>query len=467
MERAARCDHVIARRLRAHESKEVSRLNIGSIAGVRKNGRRLGIRANWAQFSVYTLITALIGITIGTERVALPPLAHRDFGVTSILYTVSFIAAFGLVKSLMNLVSGRLSDNRGRRLILLAGWVFAVPFALLIIFARSWWWVILANLFLGVNQALTWTMAVTAKIDLVGPSGRGLAVGIDESAGYLGVGIGGFIAGLLVANYGLRPAPYVLALAVAALGAVVTLLAARETLPWAQLEATGTAGKATSPAQPRLAHLAAYMSWKDRSMLAVCQAGMVNKVADSLVAAFFPLYFLRRGMTLSEVGLLVGIYAWVWGLGQVLSGALADKVGRKFPITGGTFLIAVGMGIVLAGSARVLWFAGAVVMGTGMALVYPNLITAVGDNSHPSWRGGALGVYRFWRDSGYAVGPILLGGVAAAWGMSAAMWTGTAMVFASGVVLLFLLHETSPRHALRPPAWQARPELLGHGTAAG
>lgn len=172
-------------------------------------------------------------------------------------------------------------------------------------------------------------------------------------------------------------------------------------------------------------------------------------------------------MTLSEVGLLVGIYAWVWGLGQVLSGALADKVGRKFPITGGTFLIAVGMGVVLAGSARVLWFAGAVVMGTGMALVYPNLITAVGDNSHPSWRGGALGVYRFWRDSGYVVGPIFLGGVAAAWGMSAAMWTGAAIVFASGVVLLFLLHETSPRHALCPPAWQARPELLGQGTAAG
>ncbi|MDA8261517.1 MAG: MFS transporter [Actinomycetota bacterium] len=444
----------------------MSRLNNESVALVSGDRRRLGMRANWAQFSIYTLITLLIGVTIGTERVALPPLARRDFGITSILYTVSFIAAFGLVKSLMNLVSGRLSDNRGRRRILLAGWAFAVPFALLIIFARSWWWVIVANLFLGVNQALTWTMSVTAKIDLVGPSGRGLAVGIDESAGYVGVGVGGFIAGLLVAHYGLRPAPYLLALGVVAVGAVVTLLAARETLPWARLEAARSNGGRSSSPQPRLLHLAAYMSWKDRSMLAVCQAGMVNKFADSLVAAFFPLYFLRRGVTLSEVGLLVGVYAWVWGLGQVVSGALADKVGRKLPITGGTFLIAGGMATMLAGSARGMWFAGAAVMGVGMALVYPNLITAVGDSAHPSWRGGALGVYRLWRDSGYAIGPLLLGGVAAAWGMSAAMWTGASVVFASGVVLALLLRETSPRHAMRPPAWQAHPELLGHQAAA-
>ena len=423
-------------------------------------GIKLGLGANWLQFGVYTLITMLIGITIGTERVALPPLARHAFGIASILYTVSFIAAFGVVKALMNLVSGRLSDNRGRRLILLAGWAFAVPFALLIIFARSWWWVIAANLFLGVNQALTWTMAVTAKIDLVGPSGRGLAVGIDESAGYVGVGLGGFVAGLLVSNYGLRPAPYVLALAIVLVGASVTLLFARETLPWARFEAERAHGGTTVQAKPGLGRLAVYMSWRDRSMLAVCQAGMVNKFADSLVAAFFPLYFLRRGMDLAHVGLLVGVYAWVWGLGQVLSGALADKIGRKLPITGGTFLIALGMGILLAGSAQLYWYSGAVLMGVGMALAYPNLITAVGDSAHPAWRGGALGVYRLWRDAGYAIGPLLLGGVAALWGMTAAMWTGAAVVLVSTVAAAALLRETSPSHAMQPPPWQAHPEWL-------
>ena len=436
-------------------------------AGVDPKERlRLGLGANWLQFAVYTLITMLIGITIGTERVALPPLARQAFGITSILYTVSFIAAFGVVKALMNLVSGRLSDNRGRRMILLAGWAFAVPFALLIILARSWWWVIVANLFLGVNQALTWTMAVTAKIDLVGPSGRGLAVGIDESAGYVGVGLGGFVAGLLVSHYGLRPAPYILAMVIVAAGAAVTLLAARETLPWAQYEAARVHGDSPPQAQPSLGRLAAYMSWRDRSMLAVCQAGMVNKFADSLVAAFFPLYFLKRGMDLAQVGLLVGVYAWVWGLGQVLSGALADRIGRKLPITGGTFLIALGMGTVLVGSTGSLWFIGAAVMGAGMALAYPNLITAVGDSAHPAWRGGALGVYRLWRDAGYAIGPLLLGGVAAFSGMAAAMWTGAAVVFLSATVLAVLLRETSPAHAVHPPPWQVHPDWLGAPTGA-
>ena len=196
-------------------------------------------------------------------------------------------------------------------------------------------------------------------------------------------------------------------------------------------------------------------------MLAVCQAGMVNKFADSLVAAFFPLYFLRRGMDLAHIGLLVGVYAWVWGLGQVLSGALADRIGRKPPITGGTFLIALGMGTMLAGSTQLYWYSGAVLMGMGMALAYPNLITAVGDSAHPAWRGGALGVYRLWRDAGYAIGPLLLGGVAAFWGMTAAMWTGVVVVLASGVVTAALLSETSPSRAKQPPAWRAHPEWLG------
>ena len=429
-------------------------------------GHRLGLRENWLQFSVFTAITLLIGMTIGVERVALPPLARHAFRITSVLYTVSFISAFGVVKSVMNLVAGRLSDRRGRKSILLVGWAFAVPYALIIIFATAWWQVIVANLFLGVNQALTWTMSVTAKIDLVGPTNRGLAVGVDESAGYIGVGIGGFAAGLLVSSYGLRPTPYLLALGVVALGMLVTVGPARETLPFARSESAAQGdGSASVPAgmhapTPRLRRLAAYMSWHDRSMLAVCQAGFFNKFADSLVAAFFPLYLVRRGVTLPEVGVLVGVYAWVWGLGQVAAGALADRIGRKLPITAGTFLIAGGLALFVATSAHAIWFAGAALMGIGMALAYPNLITAVGDTADPAWRGGALGVYRLWRDGGYAFGPLVLGGIAVVGGIAAAIWAGVALVGTSGVLLLVLLRESDPKRRRQPPVWKEHPEWV-------
>ncbi|MDA8062257.1 MAG: MFS transporter [Actinomycetota bacterium] len=429
---------------------------------------RLGLAANWRQLSLFTIITALIGTTIGVERVALPPLAEHSFGITSVLYTVSFISAFGAVKSVMNLVSGRLSDRRGRKGILLAGWAFAVPYALIIIFADAWWQVIVANLFLGVNQALTWTMSVTAKIDLFGPVKRGLAVGVDESAGYVGVGLGGFAAGLLVSSYGLRPAPYLLALAVVAVGVLVTAGAARETVHLARSEAAaGTARRGPSPPAPAeqapsLGRLATYMSWHDRSMLAVCQAGFLNKFADSLVAAFFPLYLARRGVPLAQIGLLVGVYAWVWGLGQVAAGALADRIGRKTPITLGTFLLAGGLSLFDTGEHVGRWI-GAALMGTGMALAYPNLITTVGDVADPRWRGGALGVYRLWRDGGYAVGPLVLGAVAALAGLDAAIWAGAALLTLSGTVLVVLFAETDPRRRRRPPAWEARPDWVAPG----
>ncbi len=423
----------------------------GPGAGV---SHRLGLRENWLQFSLFTVITLLIGMTIGVERVALPPLARQAFGVTSVLYTVSFIAAFGAVKAVMNLTAGRLSDHHGRKALLLVGWAFAVPYALLIIFAQSWWWVVLANVFLGVNQGLTWSMSVTAKIDLVGPVNRGLAVGIDEAAGYIGVGCGGFAAGLAAAAFGLRPAPYLLALVVVGLGAVTTLGPARETLPWATAESARRGGTAAER-PPKLSRLLRYMSWHDRSMLAVCQGGCVNKCADSLVIGFLPLYFLHRGLSLAVIGGVVGVYAWVWGLGQVATGALADRVGRKLPIVSGTFLIAGGIVVVLLAAALPAWLAGSAAMGAGMALVYPNLIAAVGDVAHPAWRGGALGVYRLWRDGGYAVGPLLLGGVALLGGITAALWAGAVLLGLSGLVVLVGFAETEPAHRRRAPAWES------------
>ncbi|MHB1537001.1 MAG: MFS transporter [Solirubrobacteraceae bacterium] len=430
------------------------------VAGADTN-HRLGLRENWWQFSLFTVITLLVGMTIGVERVALPPLARHTFGIVSILYTVSFVSVFGAVKAVMNLLAGRLSDRHGRKLLLLAGWIFAVPYALLIIFAQAWWWVLLANLFLGINQGLAWSMSVTAKIDLVGPVNRGLAVGIDESAGYLGTGLGGFAAGLLVASYGLRPAPYLLALGVVAIGALMTLTLIRDTLPWARLEvARRHTGDADAPRAPSLARLARYMSWHDRSMFAVCQAGMFNKFADSLVIGFFPLYFLRHGLSVAALGALVGLYAWVWGLGQVPTGWIADRIGRKLPITVGTLLIAAGIATVTLTASHPLWYAGATLMGIGMALAYPNLITAVGDTAHPSWRGGALGVYRLWRDGGYAIGPLAFGLITLIGGLTAAFWAGAILLAASALILLLMLEETHPNRRTTAPTWQEHPELV-------
>lgn len=421
----------------------------------------LGLRKNWWQFSLLAVTTLLIGMTIGVERVALPPLAKDTFGIVSVLYTVSFVSVFGLAKSIMNLLSGHISDIAGRRQLMLAGWLFGVPYALLIIFAQAWWWVLLANVFLGVNQGLTWSMSVTAKIDIVGPVNRGLAIGIDESAGYVGTGLGGLFAGLLVASYGLRPAPYLLALGVIAAGTLVNIGPLKETLPWARQEAARHSPGQDHPHKtPGLLRVARYMSWHDRSMLAVCQAGLLNKFADSLVIGFFTLYFLRGGLSVAAVGVLVGVYAWVWGVGQVPGGVLADRIGRKGPITAGTFLIGAGIAVIAAVRVHGLWYAGAALMGVGMALSYPNMMTAVGDIAHPSWRGGALGVYRLWRDGGYAIGPLVFGLIDILGGLTAAFWTGAVLLGVSALILLLMLDETHPERRTKPPAWERHPEWV-------
>lgn len=424
-------------------------------------GRRLGLSENWFQFSIFTILTLLIGMTIGIERVALPPLAHKAFGVTSILYTVSFVSGFGVVKAVMNLVSGRLSDSHGRKSLLALGWLFIIPFALLIIFAQAWWWVVLANLFLGVNQGLTWTMSVTSKIDLVGPQNRGLAVGIDESAGYVGVGAGGILAGILVARFGLRPAPYLVVLAVMLLGLILTVLVAKETLPWAAQEASQLDSESQGKSsKPRLLQLASYMSWHDRTMFSVCQAGFLNKFADSLVIGFFPIYFLRKGETVAGVGMLVGVYALVWGFSQVATGILADRIGRKWPIAAGILLVGLGILMIALTGTTIEWLAGAVLMGLGMALAYPNLISAVSDVAQPSWRGGALGIYRLWRDGGYAVGPLFLGGIATLAGLSAALWASVILMFVSALIVVFVFRETEPTHRSSLRQWEVHPELI-------
>lgn len=407
---------------------------------------RLGLRENLVQFSLLAFLTLLVGMSIGVERVALPPLAKHAFGITSLLYTVSFISAFGFVKSGMNLVAGRWSDQLGRKPLLVAGFVVGLGYPVLIITATSWVQVVVANLLLGVNQALAWTMTVTAKIDLVGPQKRGFAVGINEASGYVGVAVGGYAGGALAAAHGLRPAPYLLALAVIVVGGLVSLFAVTETLPWARQEAAqqqvAMPGQATPV--PNLRRLVALTTWGDRATGTACQVGFINKFADSLVIGFLPLYLLGRHASLAVAGLVAGVYAAVWGVGQIPSGALADRLGRKPLIVGGQCAVAAGIAVVVSTGGLVGWLSGAVLMGVGTALVYPTLITVVSDVAAPAVRGGALGVYRLWRDGGYAIGPLLIAAVAATAGLDAAFWFTAALSAGSGLAAAIVMYETHP-----------------------
>lgn len=393
-------------------------------------------------------------------RVTLPPLAKDAFGVGSFLYTVVFIAAFGLMKAVMNLTAGRRDDRVGRKKVLLAGWLVGLPFPLLIIFAPSWPWIVAANLLLGLNQALTWTMTVTAKIDLVGPRRRGLAVGINEFSGYVGVAGGGYAGGLLATAFGLRPAPYLLALAVLSLGLLVTTWPVRETLPWARAEARHAGTVEQRSSGPTLKQVFRYVSWRDRTLFAVVQAGCVEKFADTLVWGFFPLYFLSLHRSVAEVGLLAGVYAAVWGVLQIPSGVLADRIGRKLPIVTGMLVVAAGIALLLLVHGMGPWLLAAALMGGGMALHYPNLISAVSDIAHPSRRGTALGVYRLWRDAGYAVGPVVIGLVADASGLPAGFWATAALLALSGLVVAITMEETAPHLRTAHPAWQQHPQWL-------
>ncbi|HLI38871.1 MAG TPA: MFS transporter, partial [Streptosporangiaceae bacterium] len=380
---------------------------------------------NWFQFALLTLMTLLVGMTIGVERVVLPPLAHRAFGVTSLELTVSFVSAFGAVKATLNMFAGHWSDRLGRRGLMAAGWALGVPYPLLIAFAPSWGWVVVANLFLGANQGLAWTTSVTAKIDLVGPVRRGLAVGIDEAAGYVGTAVGGYAAGLIATSAGLRPDPYWLALGIIVLGGMLTLWPVRDTLPWAAAEAAQRparkAGENQAP-RPSLARLMGYMSWRDRAMFAACQGGTVNKFADALVIGMFPLWLVGHHVSVATVGLITGVYAAVWGFLQIPSGQAADRLGRKWLIAGGLIAEGVAVAWFVTGHGLATWLGAAIVMGIGTAALYPNLITAVSDISHPAWRGGSLGVYRLWRDGGYAIGPLITAGFATGFGLAAGFW---------------------------------------------
>ncbi|HSL59892.1 MAG TPA: MFS transporter [Acidimicrobiales bacterium] len=408
---------------------------------------RLGLRENLGQFLLLVGVNALVGGMIGQERTVLPLLADEEFGLTAFSSTLTFIVAFGIVKAATNFVAGTLSDHFGRKPVLVAGWLIGLPVPLMIIWAPTWGWVIAANVLLGVNQGLTWSTTVIMKIDLVGPAKRGLAMGFNEAAGYGAVAATALATGVIAARWGLRPEPFYLGLAYGALGLGISAVFVRETRDHARHEAANhvtVAGHLHGELGTR--DIFVLTSFRERALSSCSQAGLVNNLNDGLAWGLLPLYFAAAGVSVARIGVLAALYPAVWGLGQLVTGGLSDRIGRKPLIVGGMLVQAAALALFAATEGFGVWAAAAVLLGAGTAMVYPTLLAAIGDVAHPGWRARSVGGYRLCRDGGFAVGALLAGALADAFDISVAIWAVAALTAASGLVVLVRMYETHPRH---------------------
>lgn len=400
----------------------------------------LGLKANWKQFALLVLINAFVGGMVGIERTVVPLIGAEEFHVASTTLVTSFIVSFGVVKACANLVSGQLADTWGRKRVLILGWLFGLPVPFMIIWAPSWGWIIAANALLGINQGLAWSMTVIMKVDLVGPKSRGLAVGLNEFAGYLAVGVTAFLTGYLAGRYGLRPVPIYLGIGYAILGAALSVLLVRDTREHVRLELANHP-KAVSPLGFR--EIFMLTSFRDRNLFAASQAGLVNNLNDGMSWGLFPLFFVANGLGVERIGILKAVYPAVWGVLQVATGPLSDRWGRKGLIVAGMWVQAAGLLLTAMTRNFGWWLLASLLLGLGTAMVYPSLIAAVSDASHPSWRARSLSVYRFWRDLGYAIGALSAGLIADFFGFAAAIAAIAALTFLSGVIVAVAMRETS------------------------
>jgi MFS family permease len=411
---------------------------------------QLGLRENWQQFSLLVLINAFVGGMVGLERTVVPLLAEQEFGLASRTIALSFIVSFGVVKALANLFAGRFSDRVGRKQILVTGWLFGLPVPIIIMLAPSWDWIILANVLLGINQGLCWSTTVNMKIDLVGPARRGLAMGLNEAAGYLAVATATLASGYIAASYGLRPEPFYLGVIFAVAGLVLSAVFVRDSRAHARHEGQ-LQGGASTEATRSFREIFALTSWQDRRLFAVSQAGLVNNLNDGMAWGLFPLYFTAAGLPITQIAILSALYPAVWGLGQLGTGTLSDHIGRKPLITGGMALQALGIFLIAATAGFLPWAIGAVLLGLGTAMVYPTLLAAIGDVAHPEWRASSVGVYRLWRDGGYAIGALLAGIVADALGLTWAIGAvGVLTLLSSGVVATVMTETLTARRTTAP-----------------
>jgi MFS family permease len=397
---------------------------------------RLGLRENWPQFSLLVLLNAFVGGMVGLERTVVPLIGSQEFRIASTTIVVSFIVSFGVVKAFANLVSGHLADLYGRKHLLVAGWLIGLPVPFMIGWGPTWSWVVAANALLGINQGLAWSMTVIMKVDLVGPKSRGLAVGFNEFAGYLSVGLTAFLTGYIASRYGLRPQPFYLGIGYAAVGLALTTLLVRDTRDHVRLEASRHAAATDTPGFWQIFRRT---SFGDRNLFAASQAGLVNNLNDGMSWGIFPLFFASFGLGIERIGTLKAVYPVVWGVLQTVTGPLSDRWGRKGLIAAGMWVQAAGLCLTAATHSYRWWLAASVLLGLGTAMVYPTLIASVSDASHPTWRARSLSVYRFWRDMGYAIGALSAGIITDLFGAAYAIAAIGALTFASGTVVAVVM----------------------------
>lgn len=385
---------------------------------------KLGLRENWKQFSLLVVVNAFVGGMIGMERSILPQLAEVEFGIAAKTAVLSFIVAFGITKAIANLFTGILASRPGRKRLLLLGWALGLPVPFLLMYAPTWGWVIGANVLLGAHQGFAWSATVVMKIDLAGERDRGLAMGLNEFAGYLAVALAALATGWLAGEYGLRPYPFYLGVGLSVTGFLSTLLLVRDTH-------AHVAAEASTSQVPRLGQIFRDTSWRDRNLGSVTVTGLVNNLNDGMVWGLLPVLLAQKGFSLREIGILAAVYPAVWGIGQLLSGRLSDWVCKKDLLLWGMLF----QGLALLGLAMADRFCAfsllLALLGWGTALVYPTFLSSIAENTHPFDRAKSLGVFRFWRDMGYAVGALLTGVLADAFGIPAS-------IVAVGLLTIFI-----------------------------
>ncbi len=401
-------------------------------------GPKLGLRENAYQFFLLVIVNAFVGAMIGLERSILPELAEKEFSLAAKSAILSFIVVFGFTKASMNYFAGRLSDKYGRKHVLIAGWLFAVPVPFLLMWAPSWNWILVANIFLGLSQGLTWSTTVIMKIDLVGSKQRGLAMGLNEFAGYIAVAGSALVTGLIASRYGIRPEPFYLGIAYVVFGLLISLFLVSDTHDHMLAEVESN----SAPQGLRQKEIFLQTSFTDKNLSAVTQAGFVNNLNDGMAWGLFPILFASAGLGLKDIGWLAAVYPASWGVLQLFTGYLSDKVGRKWLIVWGMWIQATGIAVTVLNQHIFGFVSGGLLLGVGTAMVYPTLLATIGDVAHPSWRASSIGVYRLWRDSGYAVGALVSGIIADSFGLDSAIWFVAIITFISGVVTAVRQSET-------------------------
>jgi len=408
---------------------------------------RLGLKENWRQFTLLVLVNMMVGGMVGLERTVVPLVGTNEFNIKSDVVVFSFIIAFGVVKALTNLISGVLADRYTRKQVLVWGWLVGLPVPFLLAFGPSWNWILFANVLLGISQGLAWSMTVNMKIDLVGRKSRGLAMGLNEAAGYGAVGLTALLTGYLASYYGLRPQPFYIGIVYTIIGLFLSIILVKDTRKYAELEAMELRGTASEDhkGKPSLWWVFRETSMRNRNLFSISQAGLINNLNDGMSWGVFPLLFMSLGVGLEGVGWIKAIYPVVWGVGQIITGPLADRWGRKPLIVWGMFVqvlghIIIGLAVFDPLQSGLI---GSVLLGVGTAMVYPALLAAVSDAAHPSWRASSLGVYRFWRDMGYAVGALMAGIVGNFFGLIWAVHIAGIITFISGVIAWLNMKTTA------------------------